>query len=172
MLFTAWLEISRSLAHLPIWHTYSLDGSSEVFVLDVPYDYTTQDFKCYWDHRGSGSHPDSLLNITNLTVVREVLELMNVGQKYWISDISESVYSKNYLYCISFICYNKHQKERFYLKIYLWTWIYVCLLLNQLYADQYLLIISSFGPWWRVLLFAPMHNPPFLYKMNILITLI
>ncbi|XP_076090173.1 uncharacterized protein LOC143062345 [Mytilus galloprovincialis] len=69
------------------------NGSSEVFVLDVPYDYTTQDFKCYWDHRGSGSHPDSLLNITNLTVVREVLELMNVGQKYWISDISESVYS-------------------------------------------------------------------------------
>ncbi|CAC5392400.1 unnamed protein product [Mytilus coruscus] len=38
------------------------------------------------------NHPDSLLNITKLSVVREVIDVMDFGKKYWLSDIRKSVY--------------------------------------------------------------------------------
>ncbi|VDI21722.1 Hypothetical predicted protein [Mytilus galloprovincialis] len=69
-------------------------NSDKLLVLNKPLNYTLQDFTCYWDHSGgSRKHPESLLNITSLSVVRDVLDVMDFGQKYWLSDISESVYS-------------------------------------------------------------------------------
>ncbi|CAG2253739.1 unnamed protein product [Mytilus edulis] len=67
--------------------------SGKLIVLNMPLNYSHQDFKCGWDYSRSASFPESLLNITSLSVVREVLGLMDFGQKYWLSDISESVYS-------------------------------------------------------------------------------
>ncbi|XP_063420610.1 uncharacterized protein LOC134705824 [Mytilus trossulus] len=65
----------------------------KLIILKPPLNYTLQNFKCHWDHRWSRNYPDDLLNITSLSVVREVLDVMDFGQKYWLSDISESVYS-------------------------------------------------------------------------------
>ncbi|XP_052094124.1 uncharacterized protein LOC127730099 isoform X13 [Mytilus californianus] len=68
-------------------------NSDKLLVLNIPLNYSYQDFKCRWDYIGSGHNPHSLLNITKLSVVREVIDVMDFGQKYWLSDISESVYS-------------------------------------------------------------------------------
>ncbi|XP_052094137.1 uncharacterized protein LOC127730099 isoform X25 [Mytilus californianus] len=72
---------------------YDKKNSDKLIVLNIPLNYSYQDFKCRWDYIGSGSYPDNLLNITKLSVVREVIDVMDFGQKYWLSDISESVYS-------------------------------------------------------------------------------
>ncbi|XP_071156206.1 uncharacterized protein [Mytilus edulis] len=69
--------------------------SGKLIVLNMPFNYSNQDFKCYWDYYArSKNHPDSLLNITSLSVVKKVLGVMDFGQKYWLSGISERVYSK------------------------------------------------------------------------------
>ncbi|CAC5392403.1 unnamed protein product [Mytilus coruscus] len=70
-----------------------VENSDKLIVLNILLNYSYQDFKCKWDYIGQGNHPDSLLNITKLSVVREVIDVMDFGQKYWLSDISESVYS-------------------------------------------------------------------------------
>ncbi|VDI33749.1 Hypothetical predicted protein, partial [Mytilus galloprovincialis] len=67
-----------------------IDKKDKLIVFNIPRNYSTQDFKCSWDYQRF--YPDSLLNITSLSVVREVLNVMDFGQKYWLSNISESVF--------------------------------------------------------------------------------
>ncbi|VDI21723.1 Hypothetical predicted protein [Mytilus galloprovincialis] len=75
---------------LSVNHVKHTENSDKLIVLNIPLNYSQQDFVCSWDYQRR--YPDTLLNITNLGVVRRVLGVMDFGQKYWLSNISESVY--------------------------------------------------------------------------------